>query len=218
MKRAAAFCLSVLMCFSLLTTPAFAVVPTVTAEPTATPTATAEPTVTAEPTATPIATAEPTATVVPTATSMPAVTVEPTATVVPTATVEPTATPTVSATPVPTMEIGKLSLSPEQKALQITGGVEGEDYTYDAGTLTFIKSGSYTISMAPGVTTTTDHIASAAAVELTLTLNGVVIDVSESANTSAIDFNSAGVCTLVLAAGSVNNVKVGQNTPVSMCR
>ncbi|MDK2812827.1 MAG: fibronectin-binding autotransporter adhesin [Clostridiales bacterium] len=201
------------MCFSLLTTPAFAVVPTVTAEPTATPTATAEPTVTAEPTATPIATAEPTATVVPTATSMPAVTVEPTATVVPTATVEPTATPTVSATPVPTMEIGKLSLSPEQKALQITGGVEGEDYTYDAGTLTFIKSGSYTISMAPGVTTTTDHIASAAAVELTLTLNGVVIDVSESANTSAIDFNSAGACTLVLAAGSVNNLKAGQNHP-----
>ncbi|MDD2993832.1 MAG: hypothetical protein PHG73_09870, partial [Pygmaiobacter sp.] len=189
--------MSVLMCFSLLTTPAFAAEPDVTATPSATATPAPEPTAEPLPTSSvPPATAEPSP--VPT---IPVTTPEPSP--MPSAPVAEV-TPTPTATPGASVDISRLSLPPDTKPLQVTGGAQGVDYTYDANTLTFTQSGNYTVSMAPGVTTTTDHIASAAAVELTLTLNGVVIDVSESANTSAIDFNSAGACTLVLAAGSVN--------------
>lgn len=85
----------------------------------------------------------------------------------------------------------------------ITGNSTG--YTYDAsGVLTFTQDGTYTVSMAEGVTqTTTDRIVIASGVTADITLSGVDIDVS-GANQCAFDMTGA---TVNLTLAGINSLK-----------
>ncbi len=86
-----------------------------------------------------------------------------------------------------------------------TDKVMGTDYTYNAGVLTIINPGDYTVSMASGVTsTTTDKIVVTGGTSMTpvnLTLNNVSIDVSDPV-----------ACAFDMAGATVNLKLVGKNT------
>jgi len=86
--------------------------------------------------------------------------------------------------------------------LSITGGIEDTDYTYIKGVLKIIEDGDYTITMAPGVTsTTTDRIIIDSGVEANITLKDVLIDVSETGGSAFSITNS-----------TVNLTIIGENT------
>lgn len=78
-------------------------------------------------------------------------------------------------------------------------------YTYEDGILTFTQDGDYVISMAEGVTTTTDRIIVSGA-KANITLNGINI---KSSNRCAFNLEGAADVTLVLADGTVNSLKGG---------
>ncbi|MDR2173617.1 MAG: Ig domain-containing protein [Burkholderiales bacterium] len=99
--------------------------------------------------------------------------------------------------------------------LTITGGTPGTDYTYTGGNLIITQSGTYTIGMAAGVTTTTDCIYIGTGVTATVTLNDVSIDVSTRPNSVPLGLNSGANLTLDLAANTVNTFKGGDFTGIS---
>ena len=99
--------------------------------------------------------------------------------------------------------------APEPQAepgLSVTGGTAGVDYTYENGVLTFLNDGSYTISMADGVSTTSDRIVikNSAQSELTLTLDNVHMDTTADSAIYA-EYGSASEWTM-------NYILVGDNT------
>lgn len=107
-----------------------------------------------------------------------------------------------------------LASGTETRAFHVEGGTLGTQYTYESHVLTFTQNGTYTVSMADGVTSTsTDRIAVANSVQATIILDGVKIDVSGISTTSALDMSGAGACTVTLAAGSNSSLKSGHDRP-----
>ena len=92
--------------------------------------------------------------------------------------------------------------------LTISGGTPGTDYTYTGGVLTIIQYGTYTIGMASGVTTTTDHIVVSPGIMANITLNGVNIDVNGTSGACAFDMTGA---TVYLTLEGDNTLKSGTN-------
>lgn len=79
-------------------------------------------------------------------------------------------------------------------AFVVSGGAPGTHYTYAGNTLTFTQSGTYRVSMRTGVlSTTTDRIVVANGATANLTLNGVVIDLSETDSACALNMAGATV-------------------------
>ncbi len=95
----------------------------------------------------------------------------------------------------------------------ITGGTEGEDYTYTGGVLTVIKNGAtLTIANKTPLTPTTNRIEVADDVSADITLAGVNIDVFTQSRTAAfkIAYSSSGNVTITLADGTTNTLKSGE--------
>ena len=85
----------------------------------------------------------------------------------------------------------------------------GTTHDISIGSLNITADGTYTVTGS----TTTNHITVASGVNATIILSGVSIDVSGKNQTSAIDLNSAGACTITLASGTSNILKAGNDRP-----
>jgi hypothetical protein len=105
----------------------------------------------------------------------------------------------------------------------VTGGNEGTDWSYASGCLTVTEGGTYTISMAPGLTFTTEQVVVAAGVRAELTLDGVSIDRSGAGAGSplavkpgaAVDLTLTGTNTLT-AADSAAGIAVEVGTELTI--
>ena len=97
-------------------------------------------------------------------------------------------------------------------AFILEGGEEGTDYTYANGVLTIKTATSMTIRNIEPTVATTDTIVIETGVSANITLAGVKIDVSETANACAfkIGDNSTGNVTITLADGSSNSLVSGR--------
>ena len=94
-------------------------------------------------------------------------------------------------------------------AFTVTGGTEGEDYSYAGGVLTILSSESLTISNKDVNTSTTDRIVIGSGVTANLTFAGVNISLGVNENTngvSAVTVPSGAALDLTLADGSVNTL------------
>ncbi|MED9902667.1 MAG: InlB B-repeat-containing protein [Lachnospiraceae bacterium] len=91
-------------------------------------------------------------------------------------------------------------------AFNITGGTKDTDYTYADNVLTVNDGANLTISMADNTATTSDRIVIAESATATITLDGV--EISTGATTSAIDLSASSNLTLILSAGSDNNLQI----------
>ena len=94
-------------------------------------------------------------------------------------------------------------------AFTVTGGTEGEDYSYANGVLTISSSKSLTISNKDVNTSTTDRIVIGSGVTANLTFAGVNISLGVNENTngvSAVTVPSGAALHLTLADGSVNTL------------
>ena len=105
----------------------------------------------------------------------------------------------------PTSQTGDLRVNP-------TSGT-----SYPANVLTILQNGAYTITMAPGVTTTTtDRIAVASGLtDVSITLNGVNINLGartgDSDDNAAFLVGSRATVNLTLTAGSTSRLTSGAN-------
>ena len=94
-------------------------------------------------------------------------------------------------------------------AFTVTGGTEGEDYSYANGVLTILSSKSLIISNKDANTPTTDRIVIGSGVTANLTFAGVNISLGVNENTngvSAVTVPSGATLHLTLEDGSVNTV------------
>ena len=95
-------------------------------------------------------------------------------------------------------------------AFEVTGGVNGTDYSYENGVLTILTSTEITIANKVDITTT-DRIEVADGVSANIILKGINIDVSSIDNTAAFKIadNSAGNVRVTLFDGTENVLKSG---------
>lgn len=94
-------------------------------------------------------------------------------------------------------------------AFTVTGGTEGEHYSYAGGVLTILSSESLIISNKDANTPTTDRIVIGSGVTANLTFAGVNISLGVNENTngvSAVTVPSGAELDLTLADGSVNTL------------
>ena len=87
------------------------------------------------------------------------------------------------------------------------------NHNISTGSLNITQNGTYTVTGS----TTTNNITVAEGVQTTIILSGVSIDVSGEKQTSALDLNSAGACTITLASGTTNTLKAGNDRPGVFC-
>lgn len=86
----------------------------------------------------------------------------------------------------------------------VAGGTSGKDYSYDTQMLTLLRSGTYTISMASGITqSSVDSISVAAGVTANITLNGVNINFYGKFDRSPFDIASGAAVNLTLLGDNV---------------
>ena len=97
--------------------------------------------------------------------------------------------------------------------LVIEGGVEGTDYFYEGDTVTFLRNGSYIVSMREGVSETAHQIVINRSEELsdiTLTLNNLKLNTEGDSNITANVFPKDGELNLTLILQGDNTLSAGK--------
>lgn len=107
--------------------------------------------------------------------------------------------------------VGLMMASLHTGDFTVDEGTEGVDYSYESNILT-IQTGKQ-IRISTGGTATSDTIKVAKGVNAQIILDGLNIDVSDTAGACALDMSEAGTSRLTLAAGSINDLKSGQFMP-----
>lgn len=126
------------------------------------------------------------------------------------------------------VKISKPAESRPDYELFVIGGTFGTDYTYERGVLTFLKGGAYTVTMAPGVETTThqikimgdsiyddpdhDHKITLTLSDLNMTISGdvktnniYIIDSAEKINDITFDIQGTNVITNRTKGGCIRS-------------